>query len=61
MQDSQAKIVKYWSLEAPKVMPARKAINFLRALIINENMMHRIAIARIKPKPSRIRFDCEYS
>jgi hypothetical protein len=48
-------------LEAPKVMPARKAINFLRALIINENMMHRIAIARIKPKPSRIRFNCEYS
>jgi len=59
MQDNQAKIVKYWCLEAPKLMPARKAINFLRALIMNETMMHRLATARIKPKPSRIGFDCE--
>jgi hypothetical protein len=36
-------------------MPARKAINFLRALIINENTIERIATARIKPKPSAIK------
>jgi len=59
VHDNQAKIVKYWSLEAPKVMPARKAISFLRSLIINEKNMQRIATARIKPKPSRIGFDCE--
>jgi len=36
-------------------MATRKAISFLPALIINENMMQRIATARIKPKPSAIR------
>jgi len=36
-------------------MATRKAISFLPALIINENMMQRTATARIKPKPSAIR------
>ena len=61
MHDNQAKIVKYWCLEAPKLMPARNAISFLSALIINEKNIQRIATARIKPKPSRIGFDCESS